>query len=86
MTDMPPLTPTNKVWIKLKSVTAHVPGPRFAPYNTTSGLGQDALPITQGNSDDIIAVPPGQPFEVDEQEAKRLLARHEGEYCKEQSK
>lgn len=83
MTDMPPITPTNKVWIKLKNVTAHVPGPRFAPYNTTAGLGSDEIPITQGNSDDIIAVPPGQPFEVEDFEAVRLLRAHEGEYVKE---
>jgi hypothetical protein len=65
-------------WITLK-VTAYVPGPKFAPYQSTAGLGSDALPVSLGNSDDIIVVPPGQPFEVmSESEATYLIGRHGG--------
>jgi hypothetical protein len=60
-------------------VTAYTPGPKFAPYNTTAGLGSDAIPITLGNDTDIIIVPPNTPFEVDDMaEALRLVIRHHG--------
>jgi len=57
--------PVKKIRIKLKGVTAHVAGPDHCPrFETYSGL------TVQVGNVDIIAVPPGQPFQVGRQEPR----------------
>jgi sarcosine oxidase gamma subunit len=62
------------ITINLSGVTAHVPGPKFAPRwePTAAGL------ISQGNYD-VIAVAPGEWFLCEEHEAIGLLKRFGGE-------
>jgi hypothetical protein len=55
-------------------VTAHVAGPRHEPrIDSVAGFS-----VPSGNYD-ILAIPPGVPFECEEGEALRLIARFGGE-------
>jgi hypothetical protein len=66
--------PAKKIRIRLKGVTAHVAGPAHAPrFETFSGC------TVQTGHLDVRQIPPGQVFECEEAEGRRLVARFGGE-------
>jgi len=74
----PPAAPVGRKRIALHGVTAIIAGPRHAPKY----IRRSDLPVQVGTIDQI-AVPPGQPFEVEAGEADRLIARHGGHVVEE---
>ena len=62
------------ITIRMKHVTVHRPGKLHAPkIDVIAGLWVPAGVI------DVVAYPPGVPFQIPEDEGLRLLAVHAGE-------
>ncbi len=78
MTDLPALVHEKeavKIWIRLPITTIR-PGPNFQPAQEVSRSG---FTVCIGGVDDTIQIPPGLPFEIEEAEGRRLVAKFGGE-------
>ncbi|MGO9235804.1 MAG: hypothetical protein ACLP4V_17695, partial [Methylocella sp.] len=64
-----------KITIKIP-VTAIIAGPNFQPAQEVHRSG---FTVCIGGVDDTIQVPPGVPFEIEEAEGRRLVAKFNGE-------
>lgn len=60
---------TKKIWIKLP-VTVHQPTENWRPKTFDRDLG-----LLVGGNNDIRIIPPGQPFLIEEEEGRRLIAQ-----------
>jgi len=64
-----------KIWIRLP-VTAVVAGPN---YEAAQEIEHSGFTICRGGNYDVVNVPPGVAFQIEEAEGRRLVARFNGE-------
>jgi len=69
------MTEPAKIWIKLPITTIR-PGPNFEPAQEVSRSG---FTVCVGGVNDVVSVPPGVAFQIEEAEGRRLVARFNGE-------
>jgi hypothetical protein len=69
------MTEPAKIWIKLP-ITAVVAGPNF---ESAQEVHRSGFTVCIGGVDDTIQVPPGVPFEIEEAEGLRLVAKFKGQ-------